>query len=43
MRNGRKPARPPFRFTEVKKLEIKNKVTTSPKNQNGDPNEWMNE
>lgn len=31
MRNGRRPARPPMRFTECKKLELKDSVTSSNK------------
>jgi hypothetical protein len=35
MRNGRRPARPPFRFTEVKPMRLKDEVTTARKLDSG--------
>ncbi len=35
MRNGRRPARPPFRFTEVKPMCLKDSVTTARKLDSG--------
>lgn len=31
MKNGRRPARPPLRFTEVKPMKLKNEVTSGSK------------
>lgn len=35
MKNGRRPARPPMRFTECKKLVLKDSVTTGSRYGNG--------
>lgn len=35
MKNGRKPARPPYRFTECKKLELKDYVSGGDRHSSG--------